>query len=42
MMTPAEVQAIDAWRRVQPDLPNRSEALRRLIAAGLNSKEGEK
>jgi hypothetical protein len=26
---------IDAWRRAQPDLPSRPEALRRLAARGL-------
>lgn len=29
------VAAIDEWRRLQPDLPNRSEAIRRLVALGL-------
>jgi hypothetical protein len=28
---------IDEWRRQQPDLPNRSEAIRRLIDAGLSA-----
>ena len=26
---------VEEWRRVQPDLPNRREALRRLIEKGL-------
>jgi Mn-dependent DtxR family transcriptional regulator len=30
-----EVKAVDVWRRLQSDWPNRSEAIRRLIAAGL-------
>jgi hypothetical protein len=30
---------IDAWRREQPDLPSRPEALRRLAAKGLRNKE---
>jgi metal-responsive CopG/Arc/MetJ family transcriptional regulator len=32
------VAAIDAWRRKQPDLPSRSEAIRRLIELGLKAK----
>jgi hypothetical protein len=28
---------IDEWRRHQPDLPNFSEAIRRLVEAGLES-----
>jgi hypothetical protein len=28
----SDVEALDAWRRSQPDLPNKSEAVRRLIA----------
>lgn len=33
---PAELgDAIDLWRRSQPDLPNRAEAARRLIEMGL-------
>jgi metal-responsive CopG/Arc/MetJ family transcriptional regulator len=31
------VRQIDEWRRRQPDLPSRSEAIRRLIEAGLNA-----
>lgn len=27
---------VDAWRRLQPDLPTRAEAVRRLVAAGIN------
>jgi hypothetical protein len=38
MMAAAEVAAIDAWRRSQPDLPNRSEAIRRLVELGLKAK----
>jgi hypothetical protein len=30
---------IDAWRRLQPDLPSRAEAVRRLVAAGLDVAE---
>lgn len=35
MMTTDEVARIDDWRRHQPDLPSRSEAVRRLVSAGL-------
>jgi hypothetical protein len=28
---------VDAWRRLQPDLPGRAEAVRRLVAAGINA-----
>ena len=35
MMSVADVSAIDEWRRRQPDLPSRSEALRRLVELGL-------
>jgi len=28
-------EVIDEWRRKQPDLPNRSEAIRRLVDLGL-------
>ena len=30
------LQAIDTWRRTQPDLPTRPEAVRRLVEAGMN------
>jgi len=29
------LQKIDAWRREQPDLPPRAEAIRRLVEMGL-------
>ena len=32
---PAFWPPIDAWRRLQPDLPSRAEAVRRLVALGL-------
>jgi hypothetical protein len=28
---------VDEWRRTQPDLPNVSEAIRRLVEAGLEA-----
>ncbi len=31
------MKMVDAWRAKQPDLPNRSEAIRRLIQIGLKS-----
>lgn len=37
MMTPAEVRAVDDWRRTQDPLPSRGEAIRRLIEAGLKA-----
>jgi hypothetical protein len=38
MMSAEEVDAIDEWRRKQPDLPSRSEAIRRLVGLGLKTK----
>ena len=38
MVVPAAwVKKIDEWRRQQPDLPNVSEAVRRLVELGLES-----
>jgi hypothetical protein len=37
MMAATDVAAIDAWRRSQEDLPNRSEAIRRLVELGLKA-----
>ncbi|MHC2585395.1 metal-responsive CopG/Arc/MetJ family transcriptional regulator [Bradyrhizobium diazoefficiens] len=39
MMSSEEVDAIDEWRRQHPDLPSRSEAIRRLVALGLKAKK---
>lgn len=36
MMTASEVGRVDEWRRNQPDLPSRAEAIRRLIEIGLD------
>ena len=33
------VKAIDEWRRHQPDLPNRAEAIRRLVQLGIAKTE---
>lgn len=34
--TDEQIAAIDAWRREQADLPNRSEAIRRLVEAAID------
>ena len=39
MMSSEDVDAIDAWRRRQADLPTRSEAIRRLLELGLKVKQ---
>lgn len=36
-LTADELRAIDDWRRKQPTIPSRSEAIRRLVAAGLDA-----
>ena len=36
VMGKSQLLALDEWRRQQPDLPSRSEAIRRLIEAGLS------
>jgi hypothetical protein len=38
MMSQSELRAIDEWRRQQPDLPTRAEAIRRLIRFGFTPK----
>jgi hypothetical protein len=35
----AFLDAVDAWRRVQPDLPARAEAVRRLVRQALDQGE---
>jgi hypothetical protein len=30
-------RGVDDWRRLQPDMPNRAEAIRRLVAIGLRA-----
>jgi hypothetical protein len=37
----AWLKKIDAWRRAEPDLPNISEAIRRLVEIGLKAKKGK-
>lgn len=34
-VSPEWLAMIDAWRREQPDLPSRAEAIRRLVEKGL-------
>lgn len=29
---------VDEWRRIQPDIPSRAEAIRRLVELGLTAK----
>jgi hypothetical protein len=36
-LTRAQAEAIDAWRRLQPDIPTRPEAIRRLAEIALAS-----
>lgn len=35
VISPEEIKRIDEWRRKQPELPSRSEAIRRLVKIGL-------
>jgi hypothetical protein len=37
-VSPDMVARIDEWRRVQPDIPGRAEATRRLVELGLGVK----
>jgi hypothetical protein len=39
--TPGQADAVDNWRRQQPDIPSRPEAMRRLVEVGLQSGGGE-
>ncbi|UYQ71943.1 hypothetical protein OF122_18180 [Pelagibacterium flavum] len=34
--TDEQIASVDAWRRAQSDLPNRSEAIRRLVEKALD------
>jgi hypothetical protein len=36
-VTPEWLRTLDDWRRKQPDLPNRTEAMRRLVALGMRA-----
>ena len=33
---------VDEWRRVQPDIPGRAEAIRRLVEIGLEAERSKK
>jgi metal-responsive CopG/Arc/MetJ family transcriptional regulator len=37
VIAPSQVAAIDAWRKNEPGIPSRSEAIRRLIDKALRS-----
>jgi hypothetical protein len=37
--SPEFLARLDQWRRKQPDLPNRSEAVRRLVEAGMKKRD---
>lgn len=34
---PGWMERVDEWRRAQPDIPARAEAIRRLVEAGLSA-----
>jgi hypothetical protein len=36
-VSPAFLRLVDDWRRKQPDLPSRAEAIRRLVERGVNA-----
>jgi hypothetical protein len=38
-VSPSFLRLIDDWRRRQPDLPSRAEAIRRLVERGINAPE---
>jgi len=38
-ISPEFLARLDQWRRKQPDLPNRSEAIRRLVDAAMRKRE---
>ena len=43
MVVPAKwLKKVDDWRRREPDLPNLSEAIRRLVDIGLESAKGRR
>jgi hypothetical protein len=35
-VSPSFLKTVDEWRRKQPDLPSRAEAIRRLVELGLS------
>ena len=43
MVVPAQwLKKVEDWRRKEPDLPNLSAAIRRLVDAGLEAKKQER
>ena len=38
-LSPELIAMLDQWRREQPDLPARAEAIRRLVEIGLKAKK---
>ena len=38
-VSPSFLRLVDEWRRKQPDLPSRAEAIRRLVERGVNAPE---
>jgi len=40
-LQPKPLDAIDEWRRKQPDLPNRAEAIRRLVEQALKPRQSD-
>jgi hypothetical protein len=38
-VSPSFLRLIDEWRRKQPDLPSRAEAIRRLVQRGVSASE---
>jgi hypothetical protein len=41
-MEPETLKKVDDWRRTQPDLPSRAEAVRRLVEAALKPPKPKK
>jgi len=38
-VSPSFLRMVDEWRRRQPDLPSRAEAIRRLVGRGMSEPE---
>jgi hypothetical protein len=41
IVTPGFLDQVDAWRRHQPDIPNRSEAIRRMVEIAAKEAKGD-
>lgn len=39
---PSFIESVDNWRRQQPDIPSRAEAIRRLVQKALEREEWER